>query len=824
MEDMAMLIDPKEFKDRFARWKEGKPVYDKGRPINKTFSDDEAIDYIIALENPGKVGWDKSKKIWRTPRGKGYDNNQIAYGLDIRLEHNPLVYNYLKDNNRLDDPWLTDQEAKSLAMQTYRQKKDTVNKAIQLAGGNVSQRGYNILSGMAWHGHPMKSILNPDSITGKAFRNAIRQGDQDFDQVFDTYYYYGSNANRFAERIKADKAFRPKAHPETYVLDNGTKVMQSNKPDWAKGEKRIELKMPEKPITIDYSLNQNIPELLNPFNNADSPAYKARIKGIQEINGKNQREMWDLFNNNAVAYGSKPLLSSVKDLISKGKEDFVRSVMGTSSIYDDYAPTYNKLQISGSYKCGKNLPKYDTGDDNYRYIQTEDGWTRVSDNDTSRTFEGITATPRGNKYKFVPKIDNSQKAIAERDKYSIPRIGSAPIEPGLELTFPEFDLLTLVGGIGNLGVNTTKQAQRLFGSPSLYKDIAKEQYYKNLVRDFFSRKGQAERALSSRRPKEDISGLLKYYTDNKFYGTDYDELPENIYNIIKQSSYDRLRAKRPWITDKEFDSMFEQSIKGGFSEYPEETFIVAGRENSAGSQFPDNGHIAIRNGYVDYALPHEVRHRMQQMFPHTQEEEELLEPVFGSWWRGLQEKYPELKKITSDLDSEIDTGILDFRKRLVGNSNLERMTPSQQNNFMSNTSIVQRREAAKNANGYMRKGYEDKLSISQEAADEWVNQLVNIAQQLGAYSIPVVGSAALYNAMQDSGILPTQTLTEGLNNYNNGKIYIKPSKRGTFTAAAKKHGQSVQGFASKVLANPGNYSPAMVKKARFARNSKKWHH
>lgn len=51
-----------------------------------------------------------------------------------------------------------------------------------------------------------------------------------------------------------------------------------------------------------------------------------------------------------------------------------------------------------------------------------------------------------------------------------------------------------------------------------------------------------------------------------------------------------------------------------------------------------------------------------------------------------------------------------------------------------------------------------------------------------------------------------------------GKIYIKPSKRGTFTAAAKKRGMGVQEFASKVLANKGNYSPAMVKKANFARN------
>lgn len=56
------------------------------------------------------------------------------------------------------------------------------------------------------------------------------------------------------------------------------------------------------------------------------------------------------------------------------------------------------------------------------------------------------------------------------------------------------------------------------------------------------------------------------------------------------------------------------------------------------------------------------------------------------------------------------------------------------------------------------------------------------------------------------------------------KIRIKKSKRGTFTAAAKKHGKSVQAFASQVLANKENYSPAMVKKANFARNASKWKH
>lgn len=58
--------------------------------------------------------------------------------------------------------------------------------------------------------------------------------------------------------------------------------------------------------------------------------------------------------------------------------------------------------------------------------------------------------------------------------------------------------------------------------------------------------------------------------------------------------------------------------------------------------------------------------------------------------------------------------------------------------------------------------------------------------------------------------------------YENGGIHIDKNKRGTFTAAATKHGMGVQQFASKVLANKEDYSPAMVKKANFARNAAKW--
>lgn len=64
-----------------------------------------------------------------------------------------------------------------------------------------------------------------------------------------------------------------------------------------------------------------------------------------------------------------------------------------------------------------------------------------------------------------------------------------------------------------------------------------------------------------------------------------------------------------------------------------------------------------------------------------------------------------------------------------------------------------------------------------------------------------------------------------IHDYNSGKdVRIKSSKRRTFTKAAKQHGMSVQGFANRVLRNPGKYSTAMRKKANFAHNTAGWKH
>lgn len=91
-----------------------------------------------------------------------------------------------------------------------------------------------------------------------------------------------------------------------------------------------------------------------------------------------------------------------------------------------------------------------------------------------------------------------------------------------------------------------------------------------------------------------------------------------------------------------------------------------------------------------------------------------------------------------------------------------------------------------------------------------------------AFGGPITG-ATDYANMMDYTTLKRKQIDNGLQYAEGGGIYIKPSKRGTFTAAATKRGLGVQEFASRVLANKEDYSPTMRKKANFARNASKWH-
>ena len=149
---------------------------------------------------------------------------------------------------------------------------------------------------------------------------------------------------------------------------------------------------------------------------------------------------------------------------------------------------------------------------------------------------------------------------------------------------------------------------------------------------------------------------------------------------------------------------------------------------------------------------------------------------------------------------------------------------------------------ALNDNSYNYRGYYDKYPNGNgNAKDHWTDEFKTVYHPTFSDESIYSGKKSQYNPKGLKGgywieevFMPAnyQTTQIGENTFRpinwkrnekeNGGIHIAPSKRGTFTAAAAKHGMGVQEFASKVLRNKDSYSPAMVKKANFARNANKW--
>lgn len=147
--------------------------------------------------------------------------------------------------------------------------------------------------------------------------------------------------------------------------------------------------------------------------------------------------------------------------------------------------------------------------------------------------------------------------------------------------------------------------------------------------------------------------------------------------------------------------------------------------------------------------------------------------------------------------------------------------------FGQNRRIRKINKAIKNVNAYNQRALENqKTNVLQD-------NMSNMMRNYAAYGGPILGALDYEIANKNLNNYADRTSAnaasiipyfQALNTFGDGgSIDIKPSKKGTFTAAAKRRGMGVQEFASKVLANKENYSSAMIKKANFARNAAKWH-
>ena len=111
----------------------------------------DVIEYIKAIENPNKVGW--NGKAWvAPPEGKGYDPNQRGYGIDI--EYNVAAKKLTEGR---PGRYITDQENDSLIKQHLDYVRNVANKKIE-GFNKLSPTRQGVILGMLYRGDSVKDI------------------------------------------------------------------------------------------------------------------------------------------------------------------------------------------------------------------------------------------------------------------------------------------------------------------------------------------------------------------------------------------------------------------------------------------------------------------------------------------------------------------------------------------------------------------------------------------------------------------------------------------------------------------------------------------
>ena len=111
----------------------------------------DVVEYIKAIENPNKVGW--NGKAWvAPPKGKGYDPNQRGYGIDV--EYNVAAKKLTEGR---PGRYITDQENDSLMRQHLDYVRNVANRKID-GFNKLSPTRQGVILGMLYRGDSVKDI------------------------------------------------------------------------------------------------------------------------------------------------------------------------------------------------------------------------------------------------------------------------------------------------------------------------------------------------------------------------------------------------------------------------------------------------------------------------------------------------------------------------------------------------------------------------------------------------------------------------------------------------------------------------------------------
>lgn len=291
--------------------------------------------------------------------------------------------------------------------------------------------------------------------------------------------------------------------------------------------------------------------------------------------------------------------------------------------------------------------------------------------------------------------------------------------------------------------------------------------------------------------------------NGKYFNSELNDIPDESKYIFNKTIYPRMTSAQ-----KQAYNSSNGAAKEQFTAIDDAAFDANQEPKALQAMYlPDFRQIIARKSAKDpLYINHEHHHYVDDVAGQTRIQKDLYKQAYQA--RGLNINKDNIGKYYDDFPiEERPTTNSDIRNQLLDRWQMS-LSVDDQNKLIDNISIGKLLQAL-DFSQYTRTVKQPLQKLLKEdprAAMERIQYIKNALKYAPALSPFILGHS-------------------DYNNYNSGKdINIKPSRRGTFTKAAKQHGMSVQGFANKVLSNPSKYSAAMRKKANFAHNAASWKH
>lgn len=291
--------------------------------------------------------------------------------------------------------------------------------------------------------------------------------------------------------------------------------------------------------------------------------------------------------------------------------------------------------------------------------------------------------------------------------------------------------------------------------------------------------------------------------NGKYFNSELNDIPDESKYIFDKTIYPRMTSAQ-----KQAYNSSNGAAKEQFTAIDDAAFDTNKEPKVLQAMYlPDFRQIIARKSAKDpLYINHEHHHYVDDVAGQTRVQKDLYKQAYQA--RGLNIDKDNIGKYYDDFPiEERPTTNSDIRNQLLNRWQMS-LSVDDQNKLIDNISIGKLLQAL-DFSQYTRTVKQPLQKLLKEdprAAMERIQHIKNALKYAPALSPFILGY-------------------DDYNSYNSGKdINIKPSRRGTFTKAAKAHGMSVQSFANRVLRNPSKYSVAMRKKANFAHNAAGWKH